>query len=135
MSQGTNMFPPPALKRAPRGAFTPVELLVVIAIIGVLVSLLLPAVQAAREAARRSQCSNALKQFGLALHNYADVFKRFPPRRGGSSAASPNGNADRLSAFIPILPFVEQKPLFDSIASGGSYGGTTYPPGGPNAWN
>jgi prepilin-type N-terminal cleavage/methylation domain-containing protein/prepilin-type processing-associated H-X9-DG protein len=128
------MSSPMRRKRVPL-AFTLVELLVVIAIIGVLVSLLLPAVQAAREAARRAQCSNGLKQFGLALHNYADVFKRFPPRRGGTSAASPDGNANRLSAFVPLLPFLEQKPLFDSIAAGGSYGGTTYPPGGPNAWN
>jgi prepilin-type N-terminal cleavage/methylation domain-containing protein len=122
------------LDRTRRG-FTLVELLVVIAIIGVLVALLLPAVQAAREAARRTQCSNALRQFGLALHQYADTNKVFPPRRGGTSAASPNGNASRLSAFVPLLPYIEQKPLFDQIASGGTYSGTSYPPGGPNAWN
>jgi prepilin-type N-terminal cleavage/methylation domain-containing protein/prepilin-type processing-associated H-X9-DG protein len=116
--------------------FTLVELLVVIAIIGVLVALLLPAVQAAREAARRSQCSNALKQFGLALHNYADVNKKFPPRRGGSvGATTADGNQRRLSAFIPLLPFLEQKPLFDEISAGGTYNGVKYPPGGPNAWN
>jgi prepilin-type N-terminal cleavage/methylation domain-containing protein/prepilin-type processing-associated H-X9-DG protein len=79
-------------------AFTLVELLVVIAIIGVLVALLLPAVQAAREAARRSQCSNNLKQFGLALHNYHDTFSCFPAGR----------TSRELSTHAALLPFMEQ---------------------------
>lgn len=88
--------------------FTLVELLVVIAIIGVLVALLLPAVQAAREAARRSQCSNNLKQIGLAILNYEDTYKVLPAHgvdRGGHDH----------SWFIRILPFMEQGALYDSL--------------------
>jgi len=96
-----------------RPAFTLVELLVVIAIIGILVSLLLPAVQAAREAGRRIQCSNNLKQIGLALHNYHDVHNKFPFGKGASYPGAV-GYA-RWSAHALILPFMEQGPLWDSI--------------------
>lgn len=85
--------------------FTLVELLVVIAIIGVLVALLLPAVQAAREAARRSQCSNNLKQLGLALHNYHDTHLRFPP---GSINVNVGGADFRTPFARFLLPFIEQ---------------------------
>ena len=100
-----------------RKGFTLVELLVVIAIIGVLVALLLPAVQAAREAARRSQCSNNLKQLGLGLHNYLDANSRFP--FGGSYHAVgglPNSTGPgAISWRTAILPFIEQATLYDQI--------------------
>ena len=87
-----------------RVAFTLVELLVVIAIIGVLVALLLPAVQAAREAARRSSCSNNLKQFGLALQNYHGVHGHFP---SNSRWWSGDGDLRKGSAHVKMLPFIE----------------------------
>ena len=91
-------------------AFTLVELLVVIAIIGVLVALLLPAVQAAREAARRMSCSNNLKQIGIALHNHHDVKLHFPP--GGVNTGQ-NGTRCYTTWSIEILPYMEQQPLYD----------------------
>ena len=90
--------------------FTLVELLVVIAIIGILIALLLPAVQAAREAARRSQCSNNLKQIGLGFQNYHDTFKVFPP---GSMNSPDNLGGEAIAAWVLILPFIEQTSLHD----------------------
>jgi prepilin-type N-terminal cleavage/methylation domain-containing protein len=95
-----------------RSGFTLVELLVVIAIIGILIALLLPAVQAAREAARRMQCSNNMKQWVLALHNHCDVDKNFPAAH--NRCHSTNSSA-RFSATYCLLPFMEQTPLFDVI--------------------
>lgn len=94
-----------------RIAFTLVELLIVIAIIGVLVALLLPAIQSAREAARRSSCSNNLRQIGIALHHYHDANKRFPP-----SAIIPAGRtADGWSAQARLLPYLEEQGLENLI--------------------
>ncbi len=93
--------------------FTLVELLVVIAIIGILVALLLPAVQAAREAARRTQCNNNLKQFGLALHNYHDTHKSFPFGKGAKYSTAVI--YARWSLHALILPFLEQRNLQDTI--------------------
>jgi prepilin-type N-terminal cleavage/methylation domain-containing protein/prepilin-type processing-associated H-X9-DG protein len=95
-----------------RDGFTLVELLVVIAIIGVLVALLLPAVQTAREAARRMQCGNNLRQLALAYHNYENTFKVLPP---GTMAPGSHGP----TAFVMILPQVEQGTLFSALAAVG----------------
>ena len=96
-----------------RKAFTLVELLVVIAIIGILIALLLPAVQAAREAARRSQCSNNMKQIGLALHNYHTAFGALPFGTGGRIGTPDYAIAGTWAAMI--LPYMEQQPLFDQF--------------------
>jgi type II secretory pathway pseudopilin PulG len=91
-------------------------LLVVIAIIAILIALLLPAVQGAREAARRAQCTNNLKQIGLALHNYESAFKVFPFGKGASYASLPGTPVyARWSANSQLLMFLEQGVLFNSI--------------------
>ena len=94
--------------------FTLIELLVVIAIIAILIALLLPAVQQAREAARRSQCKNNLKQLGLALANYADINKMYPVGGWGAGMPAP-ANVDKGSRALRLLPYVEQQALFKQI--------------------
>ncbi len=118
--------PPHIVRRSsfPHG-FTLVELLVVIAIIGILVALLLPAVQAAREAARRSQCENNLKQMGLAIQNYLNSIKRLPPGRFGCDgyrgAECAIANTDLryycdMSAFVLMLPFLEERTIYNLVS-------------------
>ncbi len=113
--------------------FTLVELLVVIAIIGVMVGLLLPAVQAAREAARRMSCGNNLKQLGLGLHNYHSTYNKFVFGSGGTGASeASSGAADlsnnlRLSGLVGLLPFIEQSALWEQFSNQNG----TFPPMGP----
>ncbi len=115
--------------------FTLVELLVVIAIIGVLVALLLPAVQAAREAARRSSCSNNLKQFGLAIHNFHDTYNRLPPAGANDQMSefgkAPPGGRWGASWLVHILPFIEGGTIYDKFLFNGNNGGAGW--GNPSA--
>ena len=118
--------------RRRQSGFTLIELLVVIAIIAVLIALLLPAVQQAREAARRTQCKNNLKQIGLALHNYLSTHSTFPPGRGAPdmisrttgvplttytsySAANTTANAANRSIHLMILPYLDQGNVYNGV--------------------
>ncbi|MDZ7620355.1 MAG: DUF1559 domain-containing protein, partial [Patescibacteria group bacterium] len=103
--------------RMNKGGFTLVELLVVIAIIGILIALLLPAVQSAREAARRMQCTNHLKQLALGMHTYESTHRSFPP-------GCLSSNNLPWNAFI--LPFIEQTSLYDQFKQYGTFNQGTY---------
>jgi prepilin-type N-terminal cleavage/methylation domain-containing protein/prepilin-type processing-associated H-X9-DG protein len=104
------------LRRSLRAAFTLVELLVVIAIIGVLVALLLPAVQSARESARRTQCGNNLKQIGLAVINYEDVFREFPPATTRVGIGTNNSWMHAPTWWVMTLPYVEKANAFNQAS-------------------
>ncbi len=113
-------------QRRVRAGFTLVELLVVIAIIGILVALLLPAIQAAREAARRAQCVNNLKQLGIGLQNFHDTYKRLPAASHDAifqrATAPPNtGEWYRWSYLAALLPFVEQTTLYDELSAANAF--------------
>ena len=101
------------MRKVRANGFTLVELLVSIAIIGILIGLLLPAVQAVRESARRMQCQNHLRQIGLALHNYHSAYRKLPPGGLGVRPTIPDGKQMAWSAMI--LPFLEQSAVYEKI--------------------
>ena len=107
------------LRRQPNrsSAFTLVELLVVIAIIGILIGMLLPAVQLVREAARRTECANKVRQLALAMHNHESAYQRFPVNQIGPGLPNPDGSFSTgyYSWFVPLLPFMEQDAIHDQF--------------------
>ncbi|MEZ6089694.1 MAG: DUF1559 domain-containing protein [Pirellulaceae bacterium] len=136
-SRGNSMNIQPTTPTSQRHAFTLLELLVVLAIIGVLIGLMLPATRTAREAARRMQCSNNLKQLGLALLNYHDTHAHFPSAMGGTGIAPhvTDGNFNRLSGLVALLPFLEHQSLWTQIENTHEQGNTRYPAMGPAPWD
>jgi prepilin-type N-terminal cleavage/methylation domain-containing protein/prepilin-type processing-associated H-X9-DG protein len=118
----------------PHGGFTLVELLVVIAIIGVMVGLLLPAVQAAREAARRMSCSNNFKQIGLGINNYHATYNQIPQQLTGTRGNNSNlTNRLFLSYHVALLPFIEQQAMWEMITTGVD-SDSIFAPMGPVPW-
>src|SRR3954453_13906666 len=106
-------LPRDRIRRAISGAFTLVELLVVIAIIGILIALLLPAIQAAREAARGSQCMNNMRQVGIALHNNVTAKRKLPSGGEGTNWATNGTGFDTQSTFTQLLPYLEEVTIAD----------------------
>ncbi len=106
-------------RRRLKPGFTLIELLVVIAIIAILIALLLPAVQQAREAARRTQCKNNFKQLGIALHNYHDTYKMFPPNGVAGTTENIGGRYNQAwlawSGLTMLLPYIEQSTIYNQI--------------------
>ena len=122
-----------------RRGFTLVELLVVIAIISILMSMLLPAVQKARETAKRARCANHMKQIGLALQNYHGAHRAFVFGRGGTTGPSdPESmylhNNGYASGWIPLLPYLDQMPLYTMISGAETYDGRYFRPYGCAPW-
>lgn len=125
-----------------RVAFTLIETLVVIGIIGILVSISIPAVQMAREAMRRSQCADQLRQIGLAMHHYHATYRKFPMHGGGTAerggtrlTPDSQSNHHRLSYAVAILPMLQQQALWETISHPVTNDkGTVFPPMGPAPW-
>ncbi len=111
----TSLHSEQRMKRVSRPGFTLVELLVVIAIIGIMVGLLLPAVQEAREAARRNSCANNLKQIALACHNYESIFRKFPASATLDLSVTSTGNNGSWGVHGRILPQLEQAALYSKV--------------------